>query len=217
MSINRDPYHSYKMLRHLDAAGCITWASKVKVILFTYGFGYARIYENIGNIDIFMKLFKQRLTDCTKQDRHRQINNSSKAHYYRYFTTEFTVANYIFYNIPLKFLFVLSRLRCSAHDLNIEIGRHDNTPQENRICYPCNSQAIEGEFHFIMTCPVYDELRHTYLPHLENVVKDITSFSRLMNSGETITKSLAKYIYYASILRREKFVELAYARKIVLS
>ena len=57
MSTNRYPYHCYKMLRRLDAVGRITWASKVKVILFTYGFGYAWIYENIGDVDIFMKLF----------------------------------------------------------------------------------------------------------------------------------------------------------------
>ena len=63
-----------------------------------------------------------------------------------------------------------------------------------------------------MMCPVYDELRHTYLPHLEIVVKDITAFAMLMNSGYTITKSLAKYIYYVFELRRDKFVELAYAR-----
>ena len=110
MSINRYPYHCSKMLRRLDAAGRITWASKVEVILFTYGFGYAWIYENIGDVAIVMKLFKQRLIDCTKQDWHRQINNSSKAHYYRYFTTEFTVASYIFYNIRLEFRIVLSRL-----------------------------------------------------------------------------------------------------------
>lgn len=150
MSSKCYPYHCYKMLRRFDVAGHITWASKVKEILFTYGFGYAREYENIGDINIFMKLFKQRLIDCSNQDWHRQINNSTKAHYYRYFMTELTVANYIFYNIPMKFRIALSRLRCSAHDLNIEIGRHDNTPQENRICYLCNSQAIEDEFHFII-------------------------------------------------------------------
>ena len=67
-------------------------------------------------------------------------------------------------------------MRRSAHNLNIEIGRHDNTLQENKLCYLCNSQAVEDEFHFIMMCPVYDELRHTYLPHLENIVRDIIAF-----------------------------------------
>ena len=132
---------------------------------------------------------------------------------------ELRVANYVFYNIPLKFQIALFRLRCSAHDLNIEIGGHDNIPQENRICYLCNSQTIENEFHFIMTCLIYDEIRHIYLPHLDNVVKDITAFCRLMNSEEIITKRLAKYLYYAFKLRWKKFVEFefVYARNIVLN
>ena len=70
-----------------------------------------------------------------------------------------------------------------------------------------------------MTCPIYDEIRHIYLPHLNNVVKDITAFCRLMNSEEVITKRLAKYLYYAFKLRWKKLVEFefVYARNIVLN
>ena len=89
---NRYPYHCYKMLKRLDVAERITWASKVEEILFTYGFGYAWVYENIGDGNNFMTLFKQRLIDCSKQNWRRQIDNSNKAHYYRYFMTELTVA-----------------------------------------------------------------------------------------------------------------------------
>ena len=74
--------------------------------------------------------------------------------------------------------------------LNIEISRHDYISQENRICYLCNYQAIEGEFPFFMMRRIHDKIRHVYLPHLDNVVKDMTAFSRLMNSGEMKTKSL---------------------------
>ena len=56
-----------------------------------------------------------------------------------------------------------------------------------------------------------------YLPHLDNVVKNTTALSRLMNSAEMITKSLPKYIYYAFELRRKKLVAFAYGRNIVLS
>ena len=103
--------------------------------------------------------------------------------------TELTVANYIFYKIPLKFRIALSRMRCSAHDLNSEIGRHDSIPHGHRICYLRNSSATEDEFHFIMICSVYDEIRHKYMPQLDNTVKNVTVFSRLMNSGETTTQN----------------------------
>lgn len=73
--------------------------------------------------------------------------------------------------------------------------------QERKKTVPVASASRTG---------MYDEIRHVYLPHLDNIVKDIIAFSRLMNSGEMITKSLAKYIYYAFKLRREKLVEFAY-------
>ena len=68
-----------------------------------------------------------------------------------------------------------------------------------------------------MMCPIYDVIRHIYLPHLDNVVKDITTFCRIMDSGGRITKSLAKYIYFAFESRREELVEFVYARNIVVN
>ena len=53
------------------------------------------------------------------------------------------------------------------------------------------------------------------MPQLDDAVKNVTVFSRLMNSGETTTQNLAKYIYYASKLRKEKLNELALARNII--
>ena len=52
------PYKSYKMLRNLDENGRITWASKVREMLFKYGFGYVWHTENVGDINLFMKIFK---------------------------------------------------------------------------------------------------------------------------------------------------------------
>ena len=66
MDDTRYPYHCYRMLRRLDDAGRITWASKVKDILFKYGFGYVWVNENVGNEVMFFKAFKQRLMDCAK-------------------------------------------------------------------------------------------------------------------------------------------------------
>ena len=49
MNNSRYPYYCYKTLQNLDNSGRITWATKVKNILFKYGFGYAWVNENVGD------------------------------------------------------------------------------------------------------------------------------------------------------------------------
>ena len=59
----RYPNKCYKMLRNLDKSGRITWASKVKNLLFRNGFGYVWHVEDVGDQTLFMKMVKQRLID----------------------------------------------------------------------------------------------------------------------------------------------------------
>jgi hypothetical protein len=43
-----------------------------------------------------------------------------------------------------------SKLRISAHDLNIERGRYANIPRPERFC--CKCQVLEDEVHFLDSC-----------------------------------------------------------------
>ena len=45
----------------LDEVGCRSWATTVKNLLFNYGFGFMRISQDFGDIDMFILTFKQRL------------------------------------------------------------------------------------------------------------------------------------------------------------
>ena len=89
------------MLRNLDENGRITWASKVRELLFRNGFEYVWVVEDVGDLNLFMKAFKQRLIDCCKQDWSAVIMESGKTRHYRYIMPVLKVANYINFNIPL--------------------------------------------------------------------------------------------------------------------
>ena len=103
------------MLRNLDETGRITWASKVRELLFRNGFGYVWVVEDVGDLNLFMKAFKHRLIDCCKQDWCVVIMESGKTRHYRYIMPLLKVANYRNFNIPLKYRIALSKLRCSVH------------------------------------------------------------------------------------------------------
>ena len=66
-------------------------------------------------------------------------------------------------NIP-KLRYSLTRLRVSSHRLNIECGRWTRPniiPVNERKCQNCN--VLEDEYHFVLECSLYNELRKQYL------------------------------------------------------
>ena len=46
----------------------------------------------------------------------------------------------------------------------IEKGRHLGLSQAERLCKLCNTNNIENEYHFLLACPTYRNLRKLYLP-----------------------------------------------------
>ena len=53
MDYSRMAKHAYIMLYNLDCANKRNWATDVKQILFSYGFGYVWTAQSIGNVRIF--------------------------------------------------------------------------------------------------------------------------------------------------------------------
>ena len=56
----------------------------------------------------------------------------------------------------------LTRLRMSAHTLEIERGRYKNTPREERLCKGClviGIKVIEDEQHLLSSCTMFSNLR----------------------------------------------------------
>ncbi len=64
----------------------------------------------------------------------------------------------------------LSRLRCGTLPLAIETGRYSKPkkPLEERLCTLCHLNAIESEVHFLIDCPLYDDLRTILVTTFKN-------------------------------------------------
>ena len=105
------------MFNHLDEAGRVTWATKVKNLLSRCGFGYAWQNQGVGNEKRFFFLFKSRLRDILIQEWVSYINTSSKANHYRNFYGSFEIQFYLKNTLSVYLTRVLAKLRCSAHEL----------------------------------------------------------------------------------------------------
>ena len=61
MSHNSLPYMCYKVFRNLDETDHVSWACKVRELIFQYGCGHVLLSEDVGDINHVIKTLKQRL------------------------------------------------------------------------------------------------------------------------------------------------------------
>ena len=59
--------------------------------------------------------------------------------------------------LPNTVRVVIGQLRVSSHQLEIENGRANGVPREERICRLCQIE-IDNEYHFTCKCPTYLDL-----------------------------------------------------------
>ena len=102
-----------------------------------------------------------------------------------------------------KYKIALGQFRISAHHLEIERGRYENIPRTERKCKVCNMNSIESEYHFLLVCPAYKELRRNFFSSYYNHWPSITKFENLMSSeSRKIIIKLSSYLYQAEKLRK---------------
>ena len=87
------------------------------------------------------------------------IDNSSRLSFYSKLKTNIMWEPYLYHARSFDDRKMAARVRCSAHKLHIETGRHCNTPRADRFCEYCSLnrnglKVIEDEDHLLSDCPV---------------------------------------------------------------
>ena len=156
---------------------------------------------------IVFSIVKQHLSDLFLQDCRATINTSPKCMLYRYLdVNQSTGAQfYLQKRLSSNFKSLLYKYRTSSHKLNIESGRFLNILRNERVCHICDLQDIEDEYHFILVCPVYHDLRVKYIkpyyfrrPSMYKLiglfdcksVKVLNNLCKYLNSAQTRRHSL---------------------------
>ena len=141
------------MLNDLERRPTVqNWASSVQCLLESPGFNNVWLFQCVGNINAFLVVVKQRLTDNFIQNWNERIQTSSHARTYSLFH-DFSYKTYLDVVKIEKFRFVMSRIRISSHRLKIEAGRWhrpQSIPLNERKCIIYNN--VKDEFHFILEC-----------------------------------------------------------------
>ena len=144
------------------------WLTCIKSIIDECGMSYVfDLQETLDVKWLFNKFYpkiKNTLKDLLKQKWHHQLE-SEKCVYYKLFINPF-VLKYYLWNLPQNLLLPFCKFRMSNHKLPVEIQSWDilYKPRELRLCLLCDLHAIGDEFHYVLKCPIFDELRKMYVP-----------------------------------------------------
>jgi hypothetical protein len=178
------------------------WAFQIKSILQEHGFLYVWLQQSDIYTQIPFLEIKQRIIDNFLQRWYSEVVNSRRLETYSLFKHAFERERYLEVITDQRFKNALARFRTSSHRLNIEIGRYNNVPRDQRVCLSCNMNILENEYHFLLVCPKYRELRRKYLKNYYCHWPTLTKFKNLMSSTSNATIiSLSKFIYFATKLR----------------
>ena len=194
----------YQMLK-CDADNNISynnqnWASQIKSML--ENLGLADLWVNQQFYHISLLEIKQRILDQYYQSWYSNLNNSQRLASYSRFKHSFSLEPYLNNITNRKFKIALSKFRLSSHRLEIERGRYRNIPKTDRLCQFCSMNTIENEYHFLLICPLYTDLRRNYLKPYYCHWPTLNKFDKLMaskNKNEIL--NLSKFIYFAAKLR----------------
>ena len=88
-------------------------------------------------------------------------DTSTMGFYYKTFKQKHEFSPYLSMVKNRHFRHILTRFRCGSHWLEISQGRYSNTPRDKRCCPNCTS-IVEDEQHFLLECPMYNDLRQRF-------------------------------------------------------
>ena len=183
-----------------------SWASNLKHLLESLGLNYAWLNQGVGNAELFLQLCKQRLNDNFVQTWSAEMQTSTRADSYRIFA-DFGFKTYLKIINVQKFRQDLTRLRTSSHRLEIETGRWHKPqiiPRNERKCQICN--MLEDEFHFLLECSLYMDLRKKYIKHYYWRRPSIPKFKELLQlENPSLVKQLATFVYKGFQRRNEYY------------
>ena len=125
---------------------------------------------------------------------------------YRLLVQNLGPKDYLFTTRDVKNRVAMTKLRLSNHNLSIEKGRHQDVHLSDRNCPFC-PEHLENEFHFLIQCPIYKNLRARLLADIEvlcigfSYPQDENFLFWFLLSNPIISDSTAKYIRLSMELR----------------
>jgi hypothetical protein len=133
-----------------------------------------RLFEQASK-NLFTRQWHLDIHDDTNRD------GKNKLRTYRTFKTSFQPEPYLSMLNNHSDRKALTRLRISAHNLEIEKGRHHRPtkiPENKRICPHCSDNKIGNEMHLLLQCTAFSNPREPLLTNINTIFPSTTNFQQ---------------------------------------
>ena len=154
----------------------------------------------------FIRSLKQRLIDQYWQNWHSTLMSSDRCSTFRLFKEDHIREHYVETLTISKFRKAFARFRMGITKINNNYRFLQ--PDKDRHCSICPQKPIEDEYHFLIGCPAYDNLRIKYLLRTWITLENLTVKDLIANNSERVTKYTATYIHYGMLYREERMIQL---------
>jgi exonuclease III len=201
LNTDRLPKKAYNMLLSLQRQNYTTWACKVRNVLYRFGFGIVWETQGVGNVKLFLFEFKQRLIDCFTQDWSSAMTTHDFYYVYSSFKREIFCSDhlYILRNMSVRKTF--TRFRIGMSPLRSRAVEFQPERFNNHECPFCQN-VDESEFHFLLVCPKYSDLRDELIPSKYAQRPNLFKLVLLLSStNESIISNLSYYVSRALAVR----------------
>ena len=155
-----------------------------------------------------MEILKDHFTHCWEDSK----SSSPKLQFYHSVKSVFSIEPYLQLCKGFSRRASTTKLRISAHELQIERGRYINIPREQRICTWCKTnidiECIEDEEHALYDCDLYSRERLRLISNLNNIPFTYQDQTENINSHQfdlniSNLKNYLPYILSPNILLNE--------------
>ena len=126
-----------------------------------------------------------------------------ECHFYLISITDMSLEHYLTALTPSLRL-AMFHFRTGNHTFPVEIGRwhHSYAPYESRRCNLCSLNELGNEFHYLLVCPKFDDLRVKYVQRYflhRHVHKTRTSNVRLQKLDIFIKHVVNYFVKYTAL------------------
>jgi hypothetical protein len=204
MDVNRINKKIFKYCAEKSTNTCKNWCYRTIEILKSYNLNnYTSIEHYICKqklVDSIKRAaldrFKCQWSDTVNKVQARTGNGGNKLRTYKLFKTEFKTESYVKMILPTKHRSSLCKFRSGVAPLRIETGRFERLSEELRVCPFCKD-CVENEFHVIMNCDRYNDIRNVIFSKASEVdtlfnSKDDDAKFVFIFSNEKLVRTLAK-------------------------
>jgi hypothetical protein len=189
---DRLPQVAYRCSYSLTEKGKECWASRVKLMLFQYGFGEAWYNQGVGSEVSFLRLFRQRVQDCFEQNWHDTVMSTDRLGMYSAIKQTFGKEKHLI-DIEAKYRSPLLKIRAGVSW--IKVHRLRNIENADLSC-PCCPGKVEDEVHVLFKCKLYDTLRPDILKCESHFYKNRLE-TLLMSKNTHVLKCMSIFLHQA--------------------